>query len=307
MMTRILSLGEVLWDALPEGLFLGGAPFNVACHMRALGLDAHFASCVGDDELGREIRRRLSRKGIDDHLLQTQPDLPTGFVVVELSSEGVPTFEILAPSAWDAIQPTAELLDAARAADAIVYGTLAQRSATTRATLRQLWGGGQGAGRPATGNTATLFVYDVNFRPPFVEQALVEESLHKADIVKLNDAELEEIGDWCGFPNSEENAARELSRRFKCRTVCVTRGQLGAALLHDDEWYEDEGFRVEVADTVGAGDAFLAALMEGLFKHIEPAQLLRRANAVGAFVASRRGATPEIDEQEIEGLLRSRG
>lgn len=299
-MTRILSLGEVLWDALPEALFLGGAPFNVACHLGALGLDAQFASCVGDDELGREIRRRVIRKGIQDNLLQIHPDLATGFVVVELSPEGVPTFEILAPSAWDAIQPTAELLGAARESDAIVYGTLAQRSTITRATLRQLWGAAPEAG------TKPMFVYDVNFRPPFVDRAIVEESLKRADVVKLNDVELEAIGEWLGYPEDEQQAARALRDQFNCSIVCVTRGQRGAALLHDDRWYEDEGFRIDVADTVGAGDAFLAALLEGLFKRTEPQLLVRRANAVGGLVASRRGATPEVDPLAVEAILNSR-
>ena len=287
MAGEILSVGEVLWDSLPDGLFLGGAPFNVACHLHALGEPVAFASRVGDDELGREILRRMERQGLDPGLIQVDRELETGFVVVKLDAKGSPTFQILEPSAWDAMEPAAPLLEAARTARALVHGSLALRRPATRDTLRRIF------------ETGVPRAFDVNLRPPFVDRAIVEECLKGARIVKLNDQEWTVLSGWFGLSGDLRRGSEALAARFGIETVCITRGAAGAALRHRGGWHEHPGFRVHAVDAVGSGDAFLAALLSGLLRGKDPALVLEEANALGAFVATRRGATPPSDPGEV--------
>jgi len=294
MAGEILCVGEVLWDALPDGLFLGGAAFNVACHLHALGEPVRFASRVGDDELGREIRRRMERAGLATDLVQTDPDLETGFVAVRLDARGSPTFEILAPSAWDRIEAAPALLDAARSAKALVFGSLAQRDAASRETIRRLLA------------LDLKRVFDVNLRPPFDRREVVLECLARAHVLKLNDGEWATVCDWLGMPADLPRGAENLSARFGLETLCVTRGAAGAALWHRGRLVEHPGFQVETVDAVGAGDSFLAALIAGLLRGRDPSIVLDEANALGAYVASHRGATPVHDPRAIERIRRGR-
>jgi len=288
----IVSFGEVLWDALPRGLFLGGATFNVACHLHQMGRPVRFISRVGDDELGREIRRRMKRLGMADALVQTDPRLATGFVVVTLDEEGSPSFEILHPSAWDAIEATQDAREAVRGGAAFVFGTLGQRDPRSRATFRTL------------AADATFRVYDVNLRPPFDDRAIVEESLHLAHVVKMNQDELARITRWLGIVSGTQEGMRELGVRFELQTMCVTRGAHGAILLHQGELVEHGGFAVRVADAVGSGDAFLAVLLDSLLTaDVSAAEMLRRANAAGAHVATQDGATPRFDAATLTTLI----
>ena len=295
---KVLCIGEVLWDALPAGLFLGGAPFNVACHLHELGLSAVFASRVGNDALGREILRRLRHRGISTDHIQTDDNLPTGFVVVGLDDTGVPDFTIVEPSAWDAIELTDELREEASEADAVVFGSLAQRNSVTRETIRTVLSG-----------TSAIKVFDVNLRPPFDTKDIVKASLETADIVKLNDDELQILDTWfdlCGKQDHDpETAADRLAEVFQCTAVCVTRGADGAALWRDGSWYEHPGFSISVADTVGSGDAFLASFLQGYLSERSPEETLARANATGAYVATRNGATPEHDSVIIKRFISS--
>ena len=299
MTNGILCIGEVPWDALPAGLFLGGAPFNVACHLNELGVETEFASRVGDDMLGAEIRRQMRGRGMSDDLLQIDAKLSTGFVIVSLAKTTGPAFEIVAPSAWDAVEPEPALIDRARSARAIVYGSLFQRAGKSRATLGKLLGGD------------ALAVFDVNLRPPYDSREVVEASLAGADIVKLNDAEAVRLAEWFGWPapNGSSDSLRETAARIAvksgARAVAMTRGEHGAGLWRAGEWTEHPGYRVEVADTVGSGDAFLAALLEGWFAGKTSAEMLGWANAVGAYVATRQGATPRYDRSAIERIITS--
>ena len=204
---------------------------------------------------------------------------------------GSPSFEIVHPSAWDGIEPEPALLNAAQQAPALVYGSLAQRSPVSRATLQQLL------------DARGLKVFDVNLRPPFDDRQVVEETLARSDLVKLNDDELARLTEWFGVAGDLERSARQLAGRCNCPTLCVTRGAHGAALLHEDRWYDHPGFNVQVADAVGSGDAFLAALLQGLLTGADPTATLARANAVGAYVATRNGATPEHEEGVIEQMV----
>ena len=277
---EILCVGEVLWDALPAGLFLGGAPFNVACHLRAAGVPATMVTRVGTDILGDEALRRLARYGIGTDLVQVDEVLPTGFVRVTVDEAGDPDYEIVEPAAWDAIAGSEALLRRAADARAVVYGSLAQRSVATRRTLEHLL------------ETAALKVFDVNLRPPYDDREIVRRSLQRADVVKMNDAEMRRLAAWFDLPGDPRAMTAALGEAFSCHTVCVTRGAEGAALWREGRWTEHPGFEVEVRDTVGAGDAFLAVLLAGLLTGTEDRTLLRHANLIGAYVVTQFGAVP---------------
>jgi Sugar kinases, ribokinase family len=278
--TEVLCIGEVLWDSLPEGLFLGGAPFNVACHLRATGAPVAMVSRIGSDRLGDEVLRRAARYGVTTDLIQVDDALATGFVRVDIDPSGNPNYEILAPAAWDAIETRDDLMVRARNARAIVFGTLAQRNATSRETIRALW------------KTDALVVFDVNLRAPYEDRAIVAESLKRADVVKLSEEELERVAEWFNLRGDFEARMRAIASEFGCDVVCVTRGSEGAALLHGEAFTEHQGFQVEVKDTVGAGDAFLAVLLAGLLSGATDAALLQHANLIGAYVTTQYGAVP---------------
>jgi fructokinase len=290
MSDDILCFGEILWDALPDGLFLGGAPFNVACHLHALGEPVAFVSRVGDDTLGDEATRRLTARGLKADLLQIDDSLPTGFVRVDFDATGEPDYEIVEPAAWDAITLSDPLWQRGRHARALVYGSLAQRTGTTRQTLHRLW------------ELDVVCVYDVNLRSPYDDRAVVEPSLRAADIVKLNDAELRRLRDWFGLPDGPEAAMAALGDTFDCSSVCVTWGGDGARLWREGAHTHHPGHPADVADTVGAGDAFLAALLCGGLQGREAADMLDLANRLGAYVASHSGAFPDYDVDGLDDL-----
>src|SRR5919199_1256039 len=292
--SEILCVGEVLWDALPAGLFLGGAPFNVACHLRAAGLGTTMVSRVGSDLLGEEALRRLARYGVGTDLMQIDPSLPTGFVRVTADDADNPTYEIVEPTAWDAIAPSDALLRRARAARAVVFGSLAQRNAVTRGTIERLL------------ETPALKAFDVNLRPPYDDRDIVGRSLARADVVKMNEGEMRRLAAWFGLPNEPRPMAAALADTFGCRTVCITRGPDGAALWREGRWLEHPGFEVEVRDAVGAGDAFLAVLLSGLLAGAEEQALLRHANLIGAYVVTQFGAVP-ADQPAVGAELPARG
>lgn len=290
--SEILCVGEVLWDALPAGLFLGGAPFNVACHLRAAGLPVAMVSRVGTDRLGEEALRRVARYGVGIDLIQVDPALPTGFVRVTVEDAGEPEYEIIEPAAWDAIAPSEALLRRAAEARAIVFGSLAQRNPVTRGTIERLW------------ETRALKVFDVNLRPPYDDREIVHRSLRHADVVKMNDDEMRRVAAWFDLRGGEREVAAALAETLGAGIVCVTRGRHGAAMWRDGRWTDHPGFEVEVRDTVGAGDAFLAVLLAGLLTGMEDRALLRHANLIGAYVVTQFGAVPADQPAAIE---RSRG
>ena len=292
--SEILCVGEVLWDALPAGLFLGGSPFNVACHLRAAGCPVAMVSRVGADLLGEEALRRLTRYGVGTDLVQVDPSLPTGFVRVTIDGAGNPEYEIVEPAAWDAVAPSDALLRRAADARAIVFGSLAQRSATTRGTIERL-----------LLETPALKVFDVNLRPPYDDRDVVRRSLARADVVKMNEGEMRRLAAWFELPSEPRPMAAALAEQFDCRTVCITRGPEGAALWREGRWLEHPGFEVDVRDTVGAGDAFLAVLLAGLLTGMEDQALLRHANLIGAYVVTQFGAVP-ADQPAVGAELPAR-
>jgi len=290
MSDKILCVGEILWDALPEGLFLGGAPFNVACHLQALGQEVACGSRVGDDRLGQEALRRMRARGLSTDLVQVDHSRPTGFVQVDLEAPEEPSYEILKPAAWDAITLTDSLQRHAEQADALVYGSLAQRALPSRGTIERLCA------------ADLLRVFDVNLRPPFVDRTVVTRSLEAADVVKCNADELQRLQDWFDVPATAEDALGTLAATFECSCVCVTAGHDGAGLWMDGDVSRHSGYAVDVDDPVGAGDAFLAALLAGLLGGWSGTDLLGLANRLGAYVAARPGALPAHSADTVAGI-----
>jgi fructokinase len=275
----------VLWDCLPKGLFLGGAPINAAYHLGKQGLTVLPVTAVGQDFLGDEVTRRVASWGLSTKFIARDSKHPTGTVSATLNAAGIAEYQIRRDVAWDYIPSSPELLARTPEPTAIVFGTLALRSTRNRQALQTLLDAWPDA----------LRVVDLNFRPPFDTAGVTRFALKNAQLVKLNDAELAQLTQSRGrSTHTLERGAKRLAERYELTRVCVTAGSRGAGLLWDGEWFWENSQPVEVRDTVGAGDAFLGALLGALLlKHSRPAEALAQACRVGEFVASRDGATPD--------------
>jgi fructokinase len=282
---RVLGIGEVLWDLLPAGAQLGGAPANFACHARALGAHAGVVTRVGNDALGHDILRRFEARGLSVDLVQVDESAPTGTVAVELDAAGGPRFTIHEGVAWDLLLATEGALGAAAAADAVCFGSLGQRREPARSSIQALV-----AAAPAR----ALRIFDVNLRPPFTSREAVEQSLRLANVLKLNDTELPVVASLLGAGGSPEAQIEDLARRFDLRVVALTRGARGSLLRGSDGWADHPGLAAEVVDTVGAGDAFTAALALGLLSELPLARIGALANEVACHVCGAAGATPPL-------------
>ena len=292
MPSTLICFGEVLWDLLPTGKIAGGAPMNVAFQANQLGLSAKMVSRVGADGLGTELLDFLNDKGVSTQFVQTDPQHPTGIVNVTLDSKGSPAYEIVRPSAWDFIASDETLHDAAAAADALVFGSLACRSDSTQSTLLELL------------DVAALRVFDVNLRRPFFSQNLLDALLSKADIVKLNDEELDIIAAWHGAVGGEVQQMQFLKKKYALDMLVLTKGPHGAACLDDEGYHAHPGFSVKVHDTIGSGDAFLAAFLSKMLAGDDSPECLAFACAVGALVATKQGGTPDISAGEIQDFIK---
>jgi fructokinase len=282
----VVGLGELLWDLLPSGKQLGGAPANFAYVTNLLGDMGIPASRVGRDSLAEEALQRLTLLGLPASFVQQDPIHPTGTVKVEIDKDGQPRFNISQPVAWDFLEWTPAWQQLAREADAVCFGSLAQRSSLSRSTIHTFLH----ATRPEA-----IRIFDVNLRQNFYTAQVLAESMNLATIVKLNHEELPRIMRLFALEHrGEQDSARRLLSSHDLKLVCVTRGTGGSLLISNDECSEHPGFRVKVADTVGAGDAFTAALTHGYLRGTSLAQINETANLVGAWVASQSGATPAM-------------
>jgi fructokinase len=290
---RVVGLGEILWDILPDGArHLGGAPLNAAVHAQALGCTASVVSAVGDDELGREAIKQLTeRYQLDASAVVVLPDRPTGAVDVRLQ-QGQPTYEFRAEVAWDFLEATDAARRVVQTADAIVFGTLAQRSAVSRRPIHDLL-----AAPPAS----CLRVFDVNLRPPFYDEVIIRESLARTDVLKLNDDELPIVLAGAGLAAGPDWAGELLNALPQLRMVALTCGARGSTLFTGEcrAGHTLPARQVVVKDTVGAGDAFTAALIVGLLSGRSLDSIHDRAVAAAAFVCTQSGATPALPGQLI--------
>jgi fructokinase len=290
MKKNILCFGEVLWDAFGNEKVAGGATMNVAYHLQQQGADVSFASSVGIDASGFELIDFLKANGLYTELIQQDESLPTCEVTVQLDENQQATYIIPQPVSWDNIKATDVLVQKATKATAIVFGSLVCRKQTTRDTLLNL-----------LDETKALKVFDVNLRAPHYTVQTIETLAAHADVVKMNEEEADLLIN--GSKGDLKDKITEFRKKYHAQTICVTRGENGAMVWHDYEFYEHPGCKVDVVDTVGAGDSFLATFINGLINKQPLQQVLERSCAVGAYVTGKRGANPVYDA-DIKELLK---
>lgn len=287
MAFNVVGIGEVLWDLLPDGPQLGGAPANFAYHCQALGAKAAVISRVGNDPRGLEVRRRFQQMGLPLTGLQVDTSRPTGTVSVALGNEGIPSYVIHEHVAWDQIEASADALELVRRADVVCFGSLAQRSEPARRAIQQL----VDAAPPHAWR-----VLDVNLRQNFFNREVIEHSLQLASVLKLNDHELPQLAQMFGLAGTDRSRIEQLAQHFGLDVLALTRGAAGSLLYRSGHWAEGAAEAVSVKDTVGAGDAFTAALCVGLLHGLELEEINRAANRIAAFVCGSSGAMPTLPD-----------
>ena len=282
----VAAIGEVLWDVYPDAARFGGAPANFACHAAALGADAPLVSAVGVDDLGDRALQTLKAHRVDTSCIDRDHTHATGQVQVALDDAGRPTYRIAEDSAWDHIQWSGSLVTLARQADAICFGTLAQRSPQSRETIRRF---------VAATPPGTLRMFDVNLRQSFYDAETVHASLQLASAVKLNEEELPSIARMCKLTGAnEKRLLRGLVRKYELRLAALTCGSDGALLMTPDMESECPALPTKVVDTVGAGDAFTATMVMDFLLGVSLGDINRHANAVASFVCSQAGAVASL-------------
>jgi fructokinase len=279
----VVGLGEILWDMFPDGKQLGGAPANFAFHAQCLGASGSVVSAVGDDELGREILARLDAMGLDRSHVAVDAGRPTGTVTVALDAGGKPQYTINEHVAWDCIPASDDVLNLARRADAVCFGSLAQRATVSRTTIRAFLA----ALRPQC-----IRLFDINLRKPFIDRQAIVESLSLTDVLKLSDDELPVLAGLLDLPGAETEFLAAVIDRFGLDMVILTKGSHGSRLCTPKSDCSRAGIRTVVADTVGAGDSFNAAVVMGLLAGHDIERINDSANRLAAFVCSQKGATP---------------
>lgn len=297
-MNYVIGLGEALFDCLPTGRKLGGAPANFAYHVSQFGFDSCAISAIGDDELGQEIIDTFNKVGL--HYCLPKVDFPTGTVQVTLNDKGIPQYEICLGVAWDNIPLTEELLSMAKEAKAVCFGSLAQRSATSRATINAML-----EAMPAD----TLKVFDINLRQQWYNREIIENSLHHCNILKINDEELDIVAPMLLSVKTDPSAliaqdkektlrvCRALIELYELRLLILTCGTNGSYVITKDACSFVETPKVEVADTVGAGDSFTGAFIAKLLQGADITQAHEIAVKVSAFVCTQSGAMPILPEE----------
>lgn len=288
-MEKIICFGEVLWDMLPSGKIPGGAPMNVAFHLNQFGWTPQMISKVGNDSLGKELLDFLRSKNISTSLIQIDPAVETGTVQVELDELGFPSYEISDQVAYDFLDFDETLEKAVLDTDVIIFGTLAVRHEKSRKTLLRLI------------ECSKYRVFDVNLRVPFFDKPGVEFLLEKADLVKMNDEELNIFADWFSLGKEEHEQLKELYQRFGLKGIIVTKGAEGAGYYDGEVYLEEPGIAIKVQDTIGSGDSFLAGFLSQHLRGKPSEECLKFACKIGALVASKKGGTPGLTKEEIDG------
>lgn len=289
---KAVAYGEVLWDVFEDKKKIGGAPLNVALRMKTLGCEVAMISCVGNDEDGKAILNHVKQLGLHTDAIMQSETFPTGLVKVTLDERGSATYEINYPSAWDKIVLNNQAETLVINADVLIYGSLVCRDKVSRDSLEDLL------------QMNIYKVFDVNLRRPHYTYEVLERLMLSADFIKFNDEEILEIAKALQSPfESIEKNIHFIAELTHTKAICVTRGKHGALLFWKGQLYENEGYPVKVADTVGAGDSFLASLITYLLTDKDPQTSIDFACAVGALVAESSGANPEISFSRIENMI----
>jgi fructokinase len=282
----ILVVGEILFDIFPDYRRLGGAPFNFAYHLKHFGFDVRFISRIGIDDTGKEILHKLelARFNLDD--IQVDDDHPTGTVHVQLDNSGAPHFDIVPDVAYDYIEfIPAEHAALRETAKLIYFGTLVQRTQRGRQNLQAF------LGAKASG---TLNFCDINLRPDCYSKAIIEQSLSKADVLKLNTGELEKLKQMFSLPEGADALVQDLMQTYSISTLSLTKGESGSELFaHNDRFSSEPAEAITVVDSVGAGDAYAAMLAAGLLAKWQPHEILARASLFASRICEIKGAIPD--------------
>ena len=289
----VTCFGEVLWDILPSGPLPGGAPMNVAYHIKKIGTNPAIITKIGLDNYGEKLVNILAASGVSTDFFYVDYETPTGLVYANINDHQEVVYDIVYPSAWDFIEWKEEMARLVKGAAYFVYGSLSSRNKVSRDTLGQLL------------EMANTKVLDINLRAPHFHRATIEYLLAKADILKMNIAELELITGWFSNFFTTEDRIGLMQDRFNIRTLIVTMGGEGAMINHEGKIYRHQGFKVEVADTIGSGDSFLAGFLHQLLIGSSIDHALAFASAIGAFIATQSGACPEYNISQITDLIDS--
>ena len=287
-----VSFGEILFDVFLEHKKIGGAPLNVASRLNSLGGEVAMISAVGNDANGKILVDYLDGVGINTETIQVKENYATGVVNVILNEKGNASYDINYPAAWDKIEASPLSVQVVQDADFFVYGSLSSRDSVSNNTLKSLL------------KVAKYSIFDVNLRVPHSTKSNVLELLQVADFIKFNDDELNEI---CQDLKSDKKSLEQnilfIAEKTNTKTICVTLGSHGAVLYFNNTFYHNCGFKVNVVDTVGSGDSFLASLIIKLLSGEDPQHAINFASAIGAIVAQNEGANPAISQSEIDEFL----
>lgn len=293
MTKKVICFGEVLYDVFPTHRKIGGAPLNVAIRMASLGINTQIISRVGNDKIGKELIQFIEENGVDTSSIQIDETFPTGEVIVKLDSKGSASYTINYPVAWDKIACVPEDEINVKKADALIFGSLVCRDSVSHQSLLEII------------NYSKYTVFDVNLRAPFYTKELLINLMMQADFIKFNDDELYEISEYMNSPyNSLEQNIRFISEKTNTKHICVTKGNHGAVLYYDGKLYYNSGYKINVLDTVGAGDSFLASLLAKLLLGNDPQNAIDFACAMGALVAQSEGANPKISNDSVAEFMK---
>lgn len=287
MRDHVVIFGEMLWDCLPTGPVAGGAPMNVALNLHQLGLQSRLISAVGADQDGQNLLDFLKSFDLPLDLIQTKKDKETSKVLVDTSDPENIKYTIVSPVAWDYIEWSEDLDKAVEEADAFVFGTLGVRNNESLKTLLQLL------------HHPTLRIFDANLRPPFYDFEVIETLLGFADILKINEDELEVFADYFKTEPTIEGLCTYLDQHFPMEIICITRGAKGAVLYQKGRLIEHPGYQVKFQDSIGAGDAFLSGFVKTYLEERAPEEILDFACKLGGFVATQKGGTPRYREADV--------
>ena len=291
-MANIVCFGEILWDVFPTYKKIGGAPLNVALRSASFNNNVIMISAIGNDALGNKLMNYFLEHDLNISCIQVIDTFETGEVKVILNDKGSASYEIRYPRAWDKISLTEASIDAVKASDAFVFGSLVTRDEISRDTLYKLI------------ESANYKVFDLNLRPPYYSKEILLYLMDKSDFIKFNDDELYEVSRSMGSAyNSLEQNLNYIAEKTNTKHVCVTKGEHGAVLLYNGKLYYNSGYQIKVKNTVGAGDSFLGSLVSQLLNNVNPQEAINFACAVGALVAQEDGANPKISAIQIAAFI----
>jgi len=287
MSKKVLCFGEALWDNFPDYKEIGGAPLNVAFHLKKLGVNTQFITRVGEDKMGSQILEFLNKVNFDNSLIQEDNKYNTGEVNISLDKSKSANYIIKYPCAWDKIEMSDHYIKVVKNSDFFVFGSLISRDKISRETLLKLI------------DHANFKIFDVNIRDPYYDFELISFLMQKSNMIKFNEEELERISKDLGvISNSIENKIIEISKRTSTELICLTLGEKGV-VFYDSKFHYQDAIKTKVLNTVGAGDSFLAMLIEGIISNKKPELFLKRAAALSSFVCSKYGPNPEYNKDQF--------